>query len=647
MALTQHWPLQGDANNAVSSNDGTLGSGATISAVGPGGSVPNGADFSGDASSYLTLASPVLLSANSDWSIAFWAQQNADDFEGMIFGDTTNDKSFAWLNSVDDFRLRDTVSSTTNYSFVVPAATRLALAHYFLTYTSATNTLSLYVNGTLISSVTFAQNLNITHLGSGYTSHQYNLTGKIADFRIYDSVANSAEIAAVFALGQGGASNSISINSIADDQFFQRPASGNLLLAISGTSSLDEAIEYQVDSGSWATLATASSGTFSGSASAQPGNHTVSVRLSSDTDTTDTVTIHIGDALGYFGQSNPDGRLTNSQTYSGSLGFWIYDENDSWIAGISGYSSPGASGFSPLPLLASQIEAITGLPIAFICQTQGGTGVTSGPWDSNPEGSQYQAAVAAINDSNINGLRAVIFDAGESDILGAEVSLAVVQATLEALHTDIQADTGLAFPLILNQTGETGGTVTNNAAIRGGQQAAIENNAAIHWGALGYDRASLHWETNAEATTYASRIAKAVGEALFGGSDAIPPKIISAVADGTTTVLTTDRDLEAAITYAANAWSHPTATITAASKTGNRQITLTSDIELEEASLLTFGAGSNAAGVEVPRGVGGQPVVPESIVVGATVVVEPGEIPTPKETLSVAIRQRVISIGQE
>ena len=475
------------------------------------------------------------------------------------------------------------------------------------------------MDGTLFGSVAFSGDFDITEIGNGYphSTAQLSLIGLLADLRFYDSVPSQADIDAVVALGSG---NAISITSINDDQFFQRPDTGNLSVTVSGDSSLDEVIQYRVDSGTWQTLATASGGTYSGSVSVPAGNLTLEVRLTSDNATTSSVTVHVGDAFAWFGQSNPDGRLNNSQPYTGSLGYWIYDEDDSWIAGVSGYESGGPTGgaiveFSVLPRLASLIEASTGVPVAFICQTLGGTGITTGPWDSNPPGSQYTKAVAAINESGINGLRAALLDTGESDAGSSAVTSALMQATVESLHDDLQTATGLSFPLILSITGTHPTALAGKLdEVRQGQIAAVDNRADIYFGVVGYDRANLHWETDPEAIVYAGRYVEAIDAALFGGTG-LPPRLVSAVVESTTVTLTYDRDLETAVSYTANAWTFDddgsAITVTAAAKQGDRGVVLTLATAPASSTLSVYLGSSNAAaGDDVPRGLGGQAALP-------------------------------------
>ena len=451
-----------------------------------------------------------------------------------------------------------------------------------------------------------------------------------------DVLGNAIQYIGPFILG---------ISSINDNQFFQRPENGELSIAVGGVSLFDELVEFQTDNGPWQTLATASGGAFSGSINVAAGNHLVRVRLATTPNVTTSVAIHVGDAFGWFGQDNSEGRFTNSQPYTGSLGFWIYDEENVWIPGAAGYASPGATGFSVLPRLASLIETSTSVPVAFVCKTASGTGITTGEWDSNPSGTQYLAAVDAMNASEINGLRAALFDAGEHDASSGTLTIASMQTALETLHQDIQLDTGIGFPLILSQTGATpfASSGGNLETVRLGQQAAVDSHSDIHFGVIGYDRANLHWATDVEAATYASRFAVAIDTALFGGALGTPPRLLSSVINGTRVILTYDRDLEAASNYSANAWTFEDQgtpiVVSAATKLNARTVVLTlAKAPLSTAIRATLGAGNSASGSDVPRGLVGQPALP-----GSAFVIQTGNAPA-KEILRVKQVRRVMTI---
>ncbi len=650
MALIHHWNLQETSGttvtDSVGSNTGTIVSGTTLGATGPGGSLVNATQFAGTSNTPIDLASDVVLPATSDWSLAFWFKKDVvGDNQGMCLGVGGAVVNYIWNTNNQDFKVQGASSSV---SFVHGDVLRVELHHYFLKYNSTTNFLSLYIDGVLNQSLAFNDSFTLGTLGGGFNTTSFAHKGLLSDVRVYDNAASQAEIDAAFAEGVGV---NFTLQSVADDQFFQRPATGNLSVSVSGTAATGEVVEYQLDAGVWQTLATAASDAYSGSVSASVGNHSLVVRLASDTSNTIVKSIHIGDAFGWFGQSNADNTFDNPQTYSGSLGFWIYDENDAWIAGVSGYKSAGpggGTGFSILPRLASQIEALTGVPVAFIAETEGGVGITTGPWGSNPPGVRYLAAVAAINDSGINGLKAAIVDVGESDTSGPAVAASVVETAFVDFHVNIQAAVGLTFPLIVSQTGTatTASSDANIDAVRQGQQAAVDNNAAIHLGVIGYDRANLHWQTDAEATTYIGRLFAAVDEVSYNGTAGTPPRLVAALVSGMTLTLTYDRDLEAATTYTANAWSFNdndlAILVNAATKTGNR----TADLALASAPTSTvmtvsLGLGNAGQGDNVPRGLGGQPALPE------VALAISGDIAPFAEVLSIKNVQRVISVNRE
>src|SRR4051812_28889867 len=122
--------------------------------------------------------------------------------------------------------------------------------------------------------------------------------------------------------------SAISISSPVAYQLFQRNTSHQGDIPIVGTYTFASAchIEASFNGGTYVRIATLSSGSgtaFSGTLSAQAqGQGTLTLRFEEDHATTATAaTIGIGEIIATAGQSNMDGRLTNSQSWSSTDGF--------------------------------------------------------------------------------------------------------------------------------------------------------------------------------------------------------------------------------------------------------------------------------------------------------------------------------------
>jgi len=405
--------------------------------------------------------------------------------------------------------------------------------------------------------------------------------------------------------------DSITINSPAATNIFQRNGSNQHTVTISGVYSMagSEAIQSRVNGGSWTTfVASPSGGSFSGNLTLNGGRNTVDLRFSVSTGVTASVTVNVGDIFVVAGQSNASGRLTSSQTYShASLVPLVYDQDDTGWRTLVDPTDPETSNGSIWPLLATLFMADQSVPCGFITTANGGTSLT-GDWKPTPTtGASYNGAVSRINAVAPNGIKALIWDQGESDAINNETR-ANYNAALDALETNLQTATSRTFPMICDLVGfvDPPGTLDQ---IRQAQIEAWDDNADIYPGANSIARRALHWETNAEGATHAALLWVAIDEALYGGPSARGPRLVSAVTvGGTSTVtLTFDRDLLASdSSYTASAFtvshSGTARTVNNATRTGTRTVQLTLSGALDGTSpTVTFASGNAAASATVPR----------------------------------------------
>jgi hypothetical protein len=189
---------------------------------------------------------------------------------------------------------------------------------------------------------------------------------------------------------------------------------------------------------------------------------------------------------------------------------------------------------------------------------------------------------------------------------------ATYQSTLEAMHDDLQTAAGFSFPLIVAQTGSTpsAATAADMNAVRDAQLAAVDANADIYLGPVGFDRANLHWATNGEATTLSGRWFKAIEAALFGGtSDA--PRLSSGSFSGDTITLTADQTLTTEASLTTSAWAvtddDGARTVSAAASSGT-DITLTVDQSLAAPVTVRLGSGDTGSSATVPESSAGGPM---------------------------------------
>lgn len=406
--------------------------------------------------------------------------------------------------------------------------------------------------------------------------------------------------------------DSIALNTPADYRIYQRSGgTASVILAGTYVSAGGGAIEYRYKGGSWATLvASPSGGTFSQAATLTEGQGTLEVRLAANTGVTDSaVYIGVGEIFLIAGQSNAEGRLSLDQSYShATLKAVVYDEaGTSWRDCIDPTDSDPAAGGSIWPLIAKLFMADQGVPVGFITTAYGGTTLITDWKSTTPLGDKYTNCLNRIAAAAPNGIKAMIWDQGEYDARDG-VSRSEYNAALDALIINMQAASGLTFPMVCDLVGymSPAGTLDE---IRQAQIEAWEDNAYIYPGANSLTRAGLHWTTNANAAMHAGLLWIAMDEAFYGGPSGRGPRLVSAVttSGSSTLTLTFDRDLLTSdSTYTSTAFevSHIGAarTVSSATRTGTRTVDLVLSGPLNGSlPTVTLGSDLTAAGATVPR----------------------------------------------
>lgn len=638
MALQAHYKFDETSGPTFADSSGNgydltfSGSGTTVNNTSPG-TLGKHVTFNGSGVMQHTPDTP-YLNAGTVASVSVWFKTSTShSTTGVIAYCTQNATSttrfgFSFLNSklrlvaVDSGGTASVVTTVTSYDD--------GAWHHAVGLCDIPNdTMTIYIDGSLASTtgtVAFpasafeaADSGNIA-IGAFDAVPNNRFTGAVDDVRFYDHLLDSTERAALYAMGSAVA---VAITSPVQYACKQRNGS-TVSWTVSGTytGGTPAAIEYDLnDAGSWATLdASPSGGTFSGSVALASGNHKIAVRWSDDTDTTDTVDpVRVGYGFGWTGQSNASGRYTNAQTYTGD-GSSIYNEDaGAWEELATGWgdrTDPVTTDkYSVLPILATLLEADFGEPIWFIHRCTGGASIVSGtPTWNEPSGTDYAAFNSYVSDSGINGLTALCYGQGEAEIIANYTNGATYQAAVEAMHDGMETAAGFTFPMLVEQTGvtETANDTAANA-IRAAQIATADDNADVYLGAVCYDRAGLHYESDVEATAVAGRWFRAIVTAFFAGSGGSPRLTTATYSDDTIT-LTYDQTLAGA-TLDEEPWlvtdGAGTRTVSAAVASG-RRVTLTVDQALADTVTVRLGNGDDAAGLIVPTNSSGSPAIAES-----------------------------------
>lgn len=239
------------------------------------------------------------------------------------------------------------------------------------------------------------------------------------------------------------------------------------------------------------------------------------------------------------GQSNAAGGFDNNQTWShGSLTPRMWKLGAGSWATLADPTGPGTAG-SVWPRVATQIMAARGQAPDFICTAVGSTGLINGDWQ--PGGAQYEDCVDTVIASGVTSIDAMLWDQGEGETHSLNpATQATYYAALLAMHDQLQIDTGLTFPMICAQTGtvpyDLGSTAAGIDEIRAAQWQAVVSESDVFPGPIGYDRAAIHWETDANALILAARWWLAIEAAIYGG-DNRGPYPISAIENAARTAI--------------------------------------------------------------------------------------------------------------
>ncbi|MCA9352038.1 VCBS repeat-containing protein, partial [Patescibacteria group bacterium] len=346
-----------------------------------------------------------------------------------------------------------------------------------------------------------------------------------------------------------GETNFLLIENLNQYQMFQRDEVGQSDITISGSyGGSCSSVEASFNGGSYAVIDASPSGsTFSGTLADQAvGQGALAARCANNTSINDSVLdIGIGDVFVIAGQSNAVGKgeTLNSYTHA-TLKAVAFDESDSWIKANDPIDIETSDG-SPWPLVASNIMSDQNVPTAFITTARSGTGLVANSDWLPPSGPQYVNMLQQIDDSGVNGVKAVLWYQGEADSFSA-IPKADYNNALDLFATEIKADVVGAPSIVVGQVGEQvpGRTREGIDNIRLAQSEAWDDNSDIFAGPSTYDIEltidGLHFQTDLEIQTLADRWWAAIDEALYNGTKGRGPKFVSASENSTRTEIIVD-----------------------------------------------------------------------------------------------------------
>lgn len=479
------------------------------------------------------------------------------------------------------------------------------------------STITGYINGALVITGTAGTPL-LSNVRAGFTINNGG------DHRLDDWIAADGTIAPA---------NSITLGTPLANQFKQQ-VGGEFAYTLSGNYAGSPAsIEYQIDSDGWVVGdAAPSSNAFSFAVDVPTGRHTIAVRFSDDTGTTDSVTnVSVGDVYIVAGQSNAMGRLTNKKALTGGRTMSLYREDGTdatdWLhiddeadVGHTDFDRLASSEGSLWPLVADiLLTADSATPVAFITTADDGVEIDdewAGDGGGESDGTVMADAKAAIAASGINGARAIIWHQGEADTkTGMTTSQWVTE--LQRVYARLASGLSPAPNIYVAQLMHGQVLFTGIDEIRQAQNDVL-NGTTIRRGLVLNDRVlaedNVHIKNDTDAALAAARWVRAL-------SAADDYTITHATATGSTITLTYSRTLATDAALDTSLWTavsdaQGALTITGVAASGNQvsigvteTIAPSDDITVGYANGLDAATdGSNNADIaDLPRDANGDP----------------------------------------
>ncbi len=360
-------------------------------------------------------------------------------------------------------------------------------------------------------------------------------------------------------------SASLTITTPSAFEVHQRSGSTGSIQITGTVDGATEDIEASFNGGAYQTIATAvAAGSFSGTLTGQAqGQGTLTVRKKTTTSASATVAnVGIGDVFLFGGDSRAEGRGTNGQVYAHATLKAAMFKAGAWAE-----LAETASNGTMAPLLATQIMASQGVPVAFIYAGSGGTDVAGSNNTWAKPNAQYSGAVTAVTNSTAY-VKAALFLLGPNAIYNANnaaIPLATYRTALDTLAANLAADVPGAPKLFVDVCGEMSSALPpdpraarNN--IRGAVLSAWNNNAtAVKPGPVLIEQDyvdNVHPKTDAELLALAQRYWLSISEALYGGSGGRGPRLSAASWNGARTQLTVtfDQALKTGLTHSTGCW---------------------------------------------------------------------------------------------
>lgn len=427
----------------------------------------------------------------------------------------------------------------------------------------------------------------------------------------------------------GTAETAINIESPRNYQVIQRDGNNQASINIDGYfTGSPTAIEARWNGGPWQVIDPSPSGEqYSGTLTGQAtGQGSLEVRAIGTGATSSVQYVGIGDVYVIAGQSNASGYALPVESSHPTIKAGLYTNGDVWMemnanSDTSYQQRDPVSGEYPSgsvwDVVGTRIMETENIPVAFIPTSLGGSEISQ--WaPNNSRDTLYGSMKRRINE--VGGVKAVLWWQGETDAMRGH-DKAYYRERLDTLAQAIRNDFNV--PLVTAVMGEyqygdqTWQTYIDQ--IREAQYEAWAGNPNILPGATAYDvdfadegGDGAHYRSEADVRTLAERWWLALQDDFYGGAVARGPIMtqLRQSDDGTKIVISYDKDLRGndGDTYDVTAFTvrdrnGQDQTISSATRTSARQITLTLANPMSDLATVWFGRADTANAKVIPRGI--------------------------------------------
>lgn len=528
-------------------------------------------------------------------------------------------------SSVIDYQATTTLASTTTGTFgaAVTPTVNDCIVMYGQGFT--TSTISGLTAGSGFTVPQWQSGVGGTNYGSA-VAYQIQTTattvGAAATLDTWTGAVAGVTVGLV--LKAAAAGSGITISTPSAFEVHQRSGSTGSIQITGTYTGTPASIEASFNGGAYVTIvASPSGGTYTGTLTGQAqGQGTLTVRFTDVPATLATVAnVGIGDVFVVGGDSISEGRGTNPQSYThATLKAAKFTEADAWGEGNDGIDT-GTSAGSHWPLLATQIMASQGVPVAFISTGTGSTDVAGSHSEWAKPNGNYTGLTSQVTDSTAASVKGVLMHLGPNAVVNAStLSLATYNSALDTLAANLAADVAGAPKLNLGIFGETstGSPPDRTAALNNLRGAIIQahgDNANIKPGPCLIDldySDGVHPQSDVALQAVAARWWLALSETYYGGSGGRGPRLSSASWNAGRDQLTVafDRALKTGLSHATACWavsdngSAMTVSSVAYHGSNPNALVLTTSaaaVGAANTTTLTFANGDTAVGVVVPR----------------------------------------------